>query len=474
MNYKESINELKSIIYQKVKSFNNLKKEKEQLMYETDLLSEVIDNMCDEEGQYDLVKIRENIYMIGLLLPLLYGDIVSNAFCDNIYRGLNAKEGNKIKINSVLSRLKQDYSDKKDRIKLLDVEIRELTPIIIEYKKILSNYKYTCKITNNQIDLIEDIMVKNEFTNAEQIKVLESIRINNRKSKSNDKKISYTVINILDTEYKKYDVDVSYVYANKEQFLKIIDSFYDGIKKYDEITEIFELLPSIDNSAYGYHEFVFIFESLINLLIDDLIDSKESISNLEIYKDYELRQVVIQEFNENLIKYRTLKNEYKKRKQQYLEIMNPDPIEEEKNIIFYQFLPENKEITYLERDIKKFPEEYLIKIKKLLEKKKYDKLQPEELKRFTSINENLSGYEELRDDQIRIFCKHLGNNCYCVIGSFVKKDDNPMFGFSLVKTRGCYVDISTPELFEENYNKSREAEIRLFDIIEKNARKGSR
>ena len=474
MNYKECVNNLKNIIYLEVKKFNESKEKRDTLIYETQILEEILTNMCDDNLQYDLEKIKENKFLILMSLPLIYGDVVSDSFNMVIYNGLNAKEGNKIKINSLINHLLQDYNIKKEEIKILNIEIKNLTPLIIEYKRILSNYKYIGKITNEQIDLIEQLMIKNNFTSGEQIKIFESIRINNIKNKSNDSKISYTVINMLDSDYKKYEIDVSKIYKNKSQFLKIVNSFYEGIKNYDQIEEVLELMPNLEDNTYGYDEFVFIFESLINMLIDDLLESKMSISDPSIYKDYELRQVVIQEYNENVRKYRKLKYEYQLRKNQYLSKLNKQEPEEEKNILFYQSLPGNIEMSYLERDLKKFPEEYLIKIQDLLEKKKYDKLQPDEIKKFTSTNNNLGGYEELRDDQVRIICKHLENNCYCVIGAFVKKDDNPLFGFSLVSKRGCTMDISTPELFKQNFDISKETETRIYEIIEKNARKGIR
>ena len=36
------------------------------------------------------------------------------------------------------------------------------------------------------------------------------------------------------------------------------------------------------------------------------------------------------------------------------------------------------------------------------------------------------------------------------------------------------MDISTPELFKQNFDISKETETRIYEIIEKNARKGIR
>ena len=105
MNYKECVNNLKSILYLEVKKFNDYKKEKDTLTYESEIIEEILRNMCDENLQYDLEKIKENKFIIQISLEMIYGDRVSNGFSTIIFHGLNAKEGNKIRINSLIKHL---------------------------------------------------------------------------------------------------------------------------------------------------------------------------------------------------------------------------------------------------------------------------------------------------------------------------------------------------------------------------------
>lgn len=383
----------------------------------------------------------DNKLGLGILLPIVFGNNEGNRMYNIILESLYNSDNN-IKVNLLAKKILTEYEDMKNQLLLLNVELKEKVKTIIEYKRVLSNFKYNGIITNEQIELVEKIMEKYDFSVEDQIRVFESIRIHNIKNMYDEPKISYTVFNMLDTNFEKYDIE-------------------------------------------GYEEFCYIYESVINKIIDDLREGVQSISDPSIYQDQDLRKVVIQEYNENKFIYDNLQKIYKINRKGYLNILNQEKDNQvdgidsntisdiDKNIILYEFTS-NKEVTYLERDLKKFPNEYLSKVMELLEKKKKDTLKPDEIRIFKSNNNILKGFEELRDDQVRIILKHLEGNYYCVIGAFVKKVNTPLNLFYNVAKRGCTIDISTSVLLEENLDKANKAEINIYDFIDKNARKGSR
>lgn len=477
MQLKECINDLKSKLYTEVQNYENLKLELEDLKGKKDILKEIINIIKNE----NIEELNNNTFQLGLLLPIVYGNIEANSIYDKIisHRYSNDKDINNNKSILLLqTKFKEDLEFFSNKIQLLEKQIFMKKSTNIEYRRILSNYKYSGLITSLQVELITKFMQHYDYEPKDQIRIFESIRIHNTKVKYENSKISYTVVNMLDDNYEKYDIDQLEENQFKDKFQTVIASFYRSVKMDDSVEDVIELMPELESGNYSFDEFDYIYKSVINRLIDDLLESINSISEPTIYKDIELRKVVIQEYNENKQKLNKLKYSYNSKRSAYCtkikqqkELENID--EKVINNIFYK-LTSNGETSYLERDIKDFPEEYLLKIKELIEKKKYDKLSPDMDKSFNSIHRQMKEYKELRDDQVRIVYKHLSSNNYLIVGAFVKKSDNDRMMYGNIASRSNNIDISTPELLNEQLENSKKIEERLFSFIDEKARKGSR
>lgn len=474
MQLHECVNDLKSKLYTEVQNFEHLKSNLEDIKTKKDILTEII-SFFDDNNKEALVN---NFFHLGLLLPIIYSEVEANSIYEKINSNLYSNNDNKT-LSLIKTKFKDDLQSFSNQTKLLENQIAIKKSTIIEFRKILSNYKYSGLLTPLQIELITRIMKDYNYDKKDQIRILESIRIHNIRVKYEDNsKISYTVVNMLDEKYQKYEISQVEEAEFKDKFQTTIDSFYRSIRMDDAIDDIIDLMPELESGNYSLEEFDYIYKKIINHLIDDLVENISYMSDQNIYSDVELRKVVIQEYNENKYKYNKLKYYYNKRRQNYCsKIENTKEIEniedEIVNNIFYQ-LTSSGESSYLERDIKDFPEEYLLKVKQLIEKKKYDKLSPDMDKYFSSINRQMKEYRELRWDQVRIIYKHLSQNNFLIVGAFVKKTDNDRKMYGSIASRGTNIDISTPELIQTQVQKSEQIEHRLYEFIDEKSRKGSR
>ncbi len=478
MQLKEHINALKSKLYTEIKNYENIKQELESLVVKKDVLNEIINYLKNTSTE----EMTKNSFQLGLSLPIVYGEVEANNIYDKILSCIysNDQENSNKKIELLKTKFNSDLEYFSNQHELLKNQISIKTTTIIEYRRILSNFKYYGLITSLQIDLLTKFMQQYQYSPKDQIIILESIRIHNIRVKHEDKsKISYTVFNMLEEKYEKYDIDELERIEYKDKFKPLIDSFNTSIKMCSNVEDVIELMPELESDNYTFEEFCYIYKNVLNYLINELNESINSISDPEIYKDIELRKVVLQEYNECKYKYSKIQYLYNNQRQKYLyklkqekesEVVdNATPV----NNIFYQLLS-NGETTYLEKDIKDFPEEYLSKVKKLIEDKKYDRLAPDMDKSFKAIHKQMKEYRELRWDQVRIVYKHLSENNYLIVGAFVKKDNNDRNTYGNIASRYNSIDISTSQLLEKELQNSSIVESRLFNYIDENRRKGSR
>lgn len=124
--------------------------------------------------------------------------------------------------------------------------------------------------------------------------------------------------------------------------------------------------------------------------------------------------------------------------------------------------------------MKNFPNEYYERVSRLLNGKKKDSLTPTEDKSFSTINAKLKDYSELRDDQVRIIYKHVGNNNYLILGAYVKKVDNLNRLNVTVVGRDRSIDYLNPEILSDALSNATEVEARIANLVENYGRKGNR
>lgn len=94
-----------------------------------------------------------------------------------------------------------------------------------------------------------------------------------------------------------------------------------------------------------------------------------------------------------------------------------------------------------------------------------------------NINNNIANYllqmRELKDDQVRIFLKHVKDNVFCVFGVFAKKTDNDIKIYRTVCNRSI-PDVSTEKKLNQEIALGNVALEDLREIVSTRGRKSSR
>lgn len=342
-------------------------------------------------------------------------------------------------------------------------------PKIKEYRKILSGYKYGGLINNNQIKLLEQVMNEEKVKSEYQVRIFEQTRIHNDTQKN--QKISYTVLKMLDEDIKLYEFTNLETFDFKNKVDSMIKFYLQMIKKSDDIKELYEIFPTLKDQTISYEEFDYTFKKILNELILLLHESKEAISKKDIYNDIELRKVVIAEYNEIKQKYNKILYYFNTEILYYK--TNNIVQEESYNNLFYAFPPNGRE-SYIEKDLKDIPEEYLEKVKKLLDKLKENNLNSSEITVFRNTNKRLKNFQELRDDQVRILFKRIFDNNYLIIGVGIKKTDNDLKMYFNLSNRNQEIDITDSLTYNRNLEISSMIEENIDSYIKNNSRKGTR
>ena len=120
-------------------------------------------------------------------------------------------------------------------------------------------------------------------------------------------------------------------------------------------------------------------------------------------------------------------------------------------------------------DLKDMPEEYNQTVLDLID----GFLKNERYTKRLSNNGNLFQMRELKDDQVRIFLKHVKDNVFCVFGVFAKKTDNDIKIYRTVCNRSI-PDVSTEKKLNQEVALGNVALEDLREIVSTRGRKSSR
>jgi len=311
--------------------------------------------------------------------------------------------------------------------------------------------------------------MEDDYSEKEQILILESIINYNKKIQKENYKYDQTILTkILNKKFHYLDVEE----YNLESLNNKVASIFSSLSSLEDFNEIYNFLPELETGLYTEAEYNYIYKTLINRFVKELIDNQEELSKKETYNDRDLLNLFISNFLaiEKLFNcVRAIYFNSKEKKQ----IEESEIIEKEVvNNIF--FASNNNNESYMEKDIHNLPEETLGEIKRLLEGFKYDELRKNEIKGFNSNNRPLISYRELRGDQIRIVFKNIKENDYIFVGIGQKKEDNDRRFYVNCAKRKINVDISTEEKYLQESENASETYDRIINYIEEHKRKGNR
>lgn len=458
----------KDIIYVEIKKYENLKQNEKELTNKIQMLKDVI-NILKSDHQ----TLEENLGGLEYLLSSSLNDSESKKCYKNIndyFYSQKYSNDERFKLQcqkNYLATIK--YLETSLESLMLNEEMCEAE--LKNNKKQNSICKTMYKLISNNgflnMDLVDDfkkIMQNYGYENSQIVRTIENFNINFAKHR-NDKTPNYTVINMLDREYTKYDITAIENYLYEEKQAPNINSIYESLKKYG-FDEILPFLPRYTDENVVLEEFDYLFKNILNKLIDDLVESVTDISNVDMYK--ELKLTIVKEYNSTLNLYNAVKRFYIEERQALENKNNSNEnVEEIVNKLIY-FYPSQSQKSYIENDLKNIPEEFYYDVMKLLKNLKKNNLNSNNSKRFNG-NKKLKKFLELRDDQLRIMCRKIIDNNYLVLGIFQKQDDNDVTKY--LSLAGRYTN---KEDYKELISKSDGTEERLFKYLESNMRKSSR
>jgi len=472
-----TVKNAKHILYNEISNYYNkidsLKDLKSKICICNDILSIL---------KIDLKDMFHQIEVLSFFLDMIYDEFEAK----RIHNRINYIVSNSAFTNDeiilrdaliALDLIKQKIQDKKDELILkhnrTNYEIENEKIIIQKYKYMLGNIKHDGYIGENHKEPFIDLMHKYGATDTEIIQVLERININYQNKKNNNKSPKiYTVINMLNSEYKPYEISELDDYEYKKIYNPLITSLYDSIMK-DGIESILKYLQEELSEEMQLQQFDYVMQNVINKVINSLQESVDNIKDLEYYK--ELKNIIIDEYLTNLRTFKLLKTYYHNKREKYdaIEVeLEQEQIEEINEVNKLIYLP-NASSTCLESDLKDIPEEFYDDVIKLLNNLKIGQLTNKNCRPFNG-NKKLKSYRELRDDQLRILIRNIKENIYVVLGIFQKQDDNDLKGFLGRANRYNPNDYDSDEKIQYLMEKSIDANERIYSFLEENTRKGNR
>jgi hypothetical protein len=420
---------------------------------------------------------EENILMIEIALSSIYSSKLANKFCDKIRNNL-------LIINNYESEKMFDYN----------AYLRAKTNLNLFKKKLSIDYNYwLCIIHLNKrksikrsyevFNRIANKLIYNQLlTNTEMLSLTDFIMsLENIKAEDKIKLISFLNIKREEVKKKKHQSTAKY-----QEIISIIDCPLNNstINTPDDLNYCNGIINNIKNTLnnkdlnlisfvmpditdLSINNYQYIMNNILNYAINKIKDIKEMVLDPEFINDAELCQEIINEYHFYLKVYDIFKNSFN------LSMANSGNFQNkvEENKLLYLTTDLNGS-AYIEKDLMQngFPNEYYLAVKDLLNKLKTNSLNYPTTKPLIS-NKKFAGYQELRDDQIRIVYRHMANNYYIIYGAGVKKDDNDQALYN--RLTGRYNNITADNLaayvaYSEN------VDLRLNEYLLNNFRKGNR
>lgn len=475
---KLNISLIKEMVFQEIVSYD--KKLKDKVLLDSDI--DNLNLMIRQLETKDFDAIFEHIIFYETMLPGYYSienlgsKKVVDKFYDNVHTCMlytqnpdrYSKENYEIALKSVdaVKSFLESVLTKKIVEQMSckpDITLSEY----IEFKRILSNFKFKRLINGNQYDLLKKLFLEKKLTPKEQIILNEAIRTYNVKIHYNEEHkalnnyTTYQILNMLNTGFE--DIKISHVNDSerKNQLDNLIKSII--IIANTDIKEIEVLLPVYEGNltfkeGYLKEEVLYLYENLLLHYQEQMYNDVKEMEDLENYKDRECRNLIVEDYNENLIKYKYIRNIMNKQFDDYENDLNK--LEEEPNVNNLYYLTTGDTKTYFESDLKDLPKDRYKEIKELLIRFKKGLLSKMETK---TLNEYCPGLLEIRADQIRIMYKRIKENDFIIVGVFLKKTDMSRYHYDKYNHRNLSNYISGDEIEEE-----------LFSMIEKNKHSGGR
>lgn len=297
---------------------------------------------------------------------------------------------------------------------------------------------------------------------------------NRNEQKEYSEKIHNEIPNILNGGFQMYD-DIDISVSRKQRLNKLVDE----IKLFESDIpneELIEIIKSYKVHTDFDNEYNYIVNELIKYYLFQAIDYYELLLSEGTYNDKSLRKESIDLYYKALERYMILNKYYDElsviniNEEDFSdEVYNENVENTQTKQLIFSHPSSNPTKARLIFDLKDMPEEYYQTVLDLID----GFLKNERYTKRLSNNGNLFQMRELKDDQVRIFLKHVKDNVFCVFGVFAKKADNDIKIYRTVCNRSI-PDISTEEKLNQEVALGNIAVEDLREIVSTRGRKSTR
>lgn len=482
MKIYEVARDLKNRFYNEVKIYMDYQKEEARLQNVKGIL-EAAYTLIDD----DVETIKENIFafenLLSDILPSVEVEIIIKKLEKIIYSPTYKREGY-IEHEKVLEKLNNYKEEFHEKISELELKINKISRVqkseeqnMITMRRTLSCFKFKLEITNNIVEYIKKYIKKEDLSNEYSLLIQEGISSHNKIVKGHRPNRSYVekMLNINLFEYEmNFTEEQLKTYSQKLD--GTIDSYMRELEKMlisDVSEEEFIDSFSIINENFDEEEISYFYKSFQNKLINNINSYKNKLlEDISMYEEEDLRNILIIEFN---TLYRIF-YQLNKKNEKYLgkEIIESkeenNEVEKSKyNIIFA--MTGAGQISFLERDLKSFPKEYLETVKELLSSKIDGTIAFGKDETFTGNNNKLRDYSKLKDDQVRIMYRLIKGNIIFILGGFVKKQDHENDKYISISNRDYKIDLDKNEFIEKKLVEGQEVISSIYNYIDEEKRK---
>lgn len=321
-------------------------------------------------------------------------------------------------------------------------------------------------VSPNLMDFIKNRLLKEKVNDVDIIKTMEFIKIHNSKCHEDQpSRISsadlYLVLNMLNGGYEEIKIEQ----VNNNKLEKVIKDTINAlesnpISSIDDILHVSNLTTK--EKEYVYKRILKYYQYEIYLLISALKDK-------DFYFNISILQTIKTEYKELYQKYMFIRNKLDElEKKEDRQDFKTEETKEETSIensnmeeiyLYYSSNNLDADKCFFVKDLENMREESYSTVLDLI--KEFKSGNTKNLK-YLSTNSN---FMELKEDQVRIVLKPLGNKNYSVMGAFIKKSDND---------RPTYENLFKRPVAKIDPEYSLQVENYYITFLEENKRKGSR
>lgn len=463
-----------------IREYEEKEKYNEILITQSQLYKELL-SLIDK----DYKILDNNKLFISVLLSAIYND---DSLTNNFYNAMHAlNNGNELpylqfvakinfdakEINKAISNNTRELANSKKILKTAKKSIfylKNRRPLY-DYGFIFSNIKRIINYyaTKGNLSAKEEIMLCNDLDCYNRL-----IISKRNEQKEYSEKIHNEIPNILNGGFQMYD-DIDISVTRKQRLNKLVDeikSFESDIPN----EELIEVIQSYKVHTDFDNEYNYIVNELIKYYLFQAIDYYELLLSEGTYNDKSLRKESIDLYYKALERYMILNKYYDElsainiNEEDFSDEAYDENVEntQTKQLIF-SHPSSNPTKARLIFDLKDMPEEYYQTVLDLID----GFLKNERYTKRLSNNGNLFQMRELKDDQVRIFLKHVKDNVFCVFGVFAKKTDNDIKIYRTVCNRSI-PDVSTEKKLNQEIALGNVAVEDLREIVSTRGRKSSR